>query len=312
MKRSTTHTPRRAGFTLMEVIVTILIMGGIMVTITQILNAARNSRDRIHNMQEAHLAGPALLDRIERDLRALDVFNREVGQTIRITNRVIQGLDADSIDFVATTNGLVIQKQAAEDRYVRADTNEVGFRLRANPNYDDFLELWRREDFGVDEEPFDDGSYSFLHDRVKGFNIEVFEEDGPDADPLESWGADTDDFNGLPARIEIELKIELAPRLIRETLIQTKREVTYRRVYRFPETLRLAQELQPIQRIPNIPSPTPELNEGGAAGAAGAAGGGAGSPFGGLGGGGGGAGSSGGGGGGGGAAGGFGGALGGG
>ena len=71
------HLSRRAGFTLMEVILTLLIMGGIMVTITQILTASRQSRDTIHNIQESMLAGPAILERIEEDLRGLLVYDRE-------------------------------------------------------------------------------------------------------------------------------------------------------------------------------------------------------------------------------------------
>jgi type II secretion system protein J len=256
----------RGGFTMIEVIVTILIMAGIMLTITQILNAVRNSRDRIHNMQEAHLAGPALLDRIENDLRALSTYGRDPALALRVKNRVIQGLDADSIDFVVDTNSLVIEKQASADRFVRADACEVGYRLRTNAENDDFLELWRREDFGIDEEPFDGGRYSFLHDRVKGFRIEVFEEDGPDAEPLENWGTENDEHTGLPARIEIEVTIELAPRLVRETLVQLKREVTFKRIYRFPESLRAALEIQPVPFIPSVPPAIPRAGEPGAQG----------------------------------------------
>lgn len=55
------QTAATAGFTLVEVLVTLLIMGGIMVSMTQILGAARNTRDTIHNIQETQLAGPAIL-----------------------------------------------------------------------------------------------------------------------------------------------------------------------------------------------------------------------------------------------------------
>ena len=44
------------------------------------------------------------------------------------------------------------------------------------------------------------------------FDIQVFEEDGVDAEPLEEWGGDADE-NGIPHRIEIELMLELSPRL---------------------------------------------------------------------------------------------------
>ena len=56
---------KTAGFTLAEVLVTILIMGGILVSITQILHAARMSRDTINNLRERQLAGPAIMDLIE-------------------------------------------------------------------------------------------------------------------------------------------------------------------------------------------------------------------------------------------------------
>ena len=66
----------------------------------------------------------------------LDTFAREPGFSLRVTNRVIAGLDADSLDFVATTDSAVIEKQSSAQRFVRADCNEVGYRLRANPLHD--------------------------------------------------------------------------------------------------------------------------------------------------------------------------------
>ena len=65
-----------SGFTLVEVLLTLLIMAGIMVTITQVLTGVRKTRDEIHNIQERQLSGPAILSRLERDLRAMFVFDR--------------------------------------------------------------------------------------------------------------------------------------------------------------------------------------------------------------------------------------------
>jgi len=85
----------RAGFTLIEVLVTVLIMGMLMVSITQILTSVRMSRDTIHNIQETQLAGPAILDLIERDLRGLVVHGRGHEQHLRTRDRVMMGLDGD-------------------------------------------------------------------------------------------------------------------------------------------------------------------------------------------------------------------------
>jgi len=255
MNRARPQAASGAGFTLIEVMLTLVIMAGIMVTITQILNAARTSRDAIHNIQEQQLAGPAILQQLENDLRALTVYDRDPRFALRIENRVLSGFEADSIDFVCTTDGLLPFREHAGDRFRRADVNEVGYHLRPNPTSDDFLELYRREDFGVDDKPFEGGEFAFLHDRVKAFEIRIYREDGVDAEPVESWGDAGSEFVGLPARIEVELVLELAPRLVREQLVVTHSTVTYKRVFRFPASLAQAQELGVVPVIPRIAKP---------------------------------------------------------
>ena len=250
----------RAGFSLVEVMVTLLIVGGIMLAITQILEAARISRDTIHNIQETQLAGPAIMDLIERDLRGLSIYDRPAEELLRVVDRVVAGLDADSLDFVTSTDSLVTTEVA--NRWVRCDLNEVGYRLRPNPD-DDFLELYRREGFGVDEAPFEGGAFTFLHERVKHFDIQVFTEDGPEADPQDTWN-ELGDEAGLPLRLSIELTLELAPRIAREQLAIApidKRTVTYQRIVRLPQPLLDTLEVTPV---PVIPVLTPADQVGGA------------------------------------------------
>jgi len=249
---------RAAGFTLIEVLLTLLIMAGILLTVTQILTAARTSRDSIHNIQEQMLAGPAILQRIENDLRALTVYDRDARYLLRVENRVLAGFEADALDFVCTTDGLMPHRERANEAYVRADVNEVGYHLRPNPDSDDFLELYRREDFGVDDKPFQGGQFAFLHDRVKGFEIRVYDEDGVEAEEREGWGDDGSEFVGIPARIEIELTLELAPRLVREQLVVTRHTITYKRVFRFPPGLQSAQELALVPIVPRLTKPVVE------------------------------------------------------
>ena len=257
---------RRAGFTLAEVLVTVLIMGGIMVSVTQILHTARTSRDTIHNIQETQLAGPAIMDMLERDLRGLFIYNRTKEDHLRVKNRVMLGVDGDSIDFVTTTDNLVQRYDI--DMFMRSSINEVGYRLRPNPAYDDFLEIYRREDAGVDEEPFEGGEFTFLHDRVKDFDIQVFAEDGTDAEPFEDWGLAESEDIGVPARLEITLVLELQRRIEREALMRAPTyltEVTYKRVIRLPEWLRIDEEQIPVPLIPSPgdgSDPEPESDSG--------------------------------------------------
>jgi prepilin-type N-terminal cleavage/methylation domain-containing protein len=259
----------RAGFTLVEVLLTLLIMGMLMLSMTQILTAARNSRDTIHNIQETQLAGPAIMDLVERDLRGLFVYGRAKAVTLRVKNRVMLGLEGDSLDFVTTTDGLGFEEIG--NRLQRADYNEVGYRLRPSMDSDDFLELYRREDFGVDEDPFEGGRYEYLHDRVKAFEIQVFLIDGiDDNEPLDEWGVDESDPEvGVPARIEVSLTLELAPRIQREQLRIVpldRRTVTYRRVTRLPASLAREDTDLVLPAIPRPGVPTATGAPGGAGG----------------------------------------------
>ena len=248
-----------AGFTLVEVLLTLLIMSGILLSLTQLLTAARRSKDTIHNIKEHQLAGPAILDLIEGDLRGLFIYNRTRVNHISIENDVISGLDCDRIDFVTTTDNLALRYE--NDLPSTYDLNETGYCLRPNPNYDEFLEIYRREDAGVDDEPFSDGTFQFLHDRVKGFNIKVYEEDGPDAESVEQWGTEGSENIGVPAWVEIELTLELAPRLAREQILFVSRDrstVTYNRVIRLPEELRVQEDKIPIPAVPAATEKTTE------------------------------------------------------
>ncbi len=261
MKTKQFKYSRSAGFTLAEVLLTLLIMGGILLSMTQILTAARTSRDTIHNIQEARLAGPAIMDRIERDIRGLVVYNLPEASRLRVSNRVMLGMDGDSIDFMTTTDSLSPHPEF--DRYVRTDINEVGYCLRPSEVDDDFLEIYRREDAGIDDEPFRGGTYTFLHDRVKAFDIQVFDEDGEEAEPIDEWGEDANKEEhqiGLPTRIEISLTLELAPRITNERISAvpiSRRTIIYKRIIRVPETLRLTLAELPVPTIP-VPATGPE------------------------------------------------------
>ena len=248
----------RGGFTMVEVMITLLITSLMMVAILEVLSGARRTRDVIHNARESQLAGPAILDLVESDLRGLFVENRKVLDILRVEDRAISGMDADRLDFVTSANNRMLTPNAARTRYLRADVCEVGYCVRPNLDYEgEFLEIWRRESFGVDDEPFRGGKFTFLHDRVRRFDIQVFNEDGPDGEPLEAWGiANADEeYRGLPTRIEIELELEPGARLLNESSTRTrkeKRRVLYRRIIHFPKRLQLAMQVRPVPRIPEI------------------------------------------------------------
>lgn len=246
----------RAGFSLIEVMIVTMIMGMLFVGISQLMSLARKTRDNIHNFQETQLAGPAILEMITADLYAIQITGRERASWLEVVDRTINGLDADRIDFVTNTDSLVVTPSRDPDEDpLRADQNEVGYMLRESEENDEFLELWRREDLGVDDQPFREGSYTFLSNQIKGFNIEVYDEDGPEAEPIDEWGprSGEEENVGLPVFLKITLTIELKPRINVESMSPGsvgKRLVDYVRIVRFPERLRFEEGSIPRIGLP--------------------------------------------------------------
>ncbi|QDU84757.1 hypothetical protein Pla163_18710 [Planctomycetes bacterium Pla163] len=251
------HTPpnaSRSGFTVVEVLVVMVIMSTILVSITQVLSAARETRDMVHSMRETQLAGPAILDLVENDLRGLLTYSMRPSGVLRVTSLELKSVNADRIDMLTTTNSKLFE--LGETRALRADFNEVGYMLRERPGDPYFLELYRREGYAADEEPFKGGRYSFLHDRVLSFQVLVYSEDGPDAEALDDWNLESEPNNELPLRIEIELEIEMTPSLITGTQLTGQRKVKYKRSFRLGNPLLLSFQTEPVARIPDLRPPT--------------------------------------------------------
>ncbi|MDF1838173.1 MAG: prepilin-type N-terminal cleavage/methylation domain-containing protein [Planctomycetota bacterium] len=249
---------QRSAFTIIEVMIAVAIMSMMLVTILQVLSAVRLTRDRIHNTQETQMAGPIIMDLITEDLRGLHILGRPAAEHMKINDRVLYGLDADRIDFITTTSSR--EPVMIDGLMRRSQVCEVGYVTRSNRDDDEFLELFRREDFGVDELPYQGGNYTFLSDRVKAFTIEVFTEDGDEAEVITEWGSEkvtNDTYKGLPASIVITLTLENTPRLLQEQLefqSTARMTVTYQRTVRIPEAMRKQESEQVFLMIPSLPS----------------------------------------------------------
>lgn len=244
------------GFTLIEVLVATLITALVMVSIMATLWSSLSGRDTVYNLTQEQSAGVAVLGLIERDLQALHTYNVAAKRVFLGKNHSSKGMEADSFDFVATTNSKIPRKDGERD--LRADLCEVGYRLRPNPDKPDFLQIWRRESFFLDDKPFEGGDYTLLYDQVKSFNVTYYAEPGTRADSLDDWSAEEKD--GLPFAMKIEMEVELRPRLEMEFTSGTgaqKRAVRFTRNFVFPSALN--QSLK-ISLVPAIPQKAPDLD----------------------------------------------------
>ena len=230
---------KQRGFTLLEVLISLAIMAMIMTTVMQTVDSTRMAVDAIHNIMETENNGPRIIERMREDMESIAVYDVEEYKAFKGVNRTLMGAEADQMDMLVRTRGRAPVSVPGIQRPVFAPLNEVGYRLRANPIRDDFMELYRREDALVDEDPFRDGTYTMLYDRVVSLQIRYTKE--PDVNPLwvDDW--DSEIRQTLPFAVDIFLEIEVQPRRSLESLNILKANrarLEFNEVYHYPERTR--------------------------------------------------------------------------
>lgn len=229
----------RRGFTLMEVMIALAIMGMVMATVMQTVDQTRSAVDAIHNVMETENTGPLLLSTIRRDLESIAVYDAAEYKVLKGVNQTQIGAEADRLDLIVRSRGSVPIDLPSRIEPVFAPINEVGYRLRQNPLRPDFLELYRREDPLVDEDPFRDGTFTLLYDRVISLDLRYTAE--PDYNPVwvDSW--DSFERESLPFAVDIFLEIEIQPRRSLESLNilgANRARLEFEDVVHFPEETR--------------------------------------------------------------------------
>jgi len=121
----------------------------------------------------------------------------------------VGGTDTTELDFATVVTSR--SRVEIDGEFHSSAVCEVGYRMRRSERYDGLYALYRREDFGVDSEPFEGGKFYKLADRVVEFRIDFFEEDpgkpeGDEALGIMDW--DAKEKKGLPYAARITLVIQ--------------------------------------------------------------------------------------------------------
>ncbi len=241
---------RTAAFTLVELMVAVAIMALVMTALLGTVQGTITARDEAEIEIASVRDGPRILDMVERDLRALHVYNLEKGAVLRGKRQSPGGLRGDRIDFICTNDASRRLGDGADEvesgADVAADLNEVGYALRPSPLSNDFLELWRREDLFVDDEPFDGGTFEKIHDRVTRLEITYLTHLGDKADEETDW--DMTEKKKLPGGVRIDLELQASPELVggyTELAVEEQKLYRYKRVVAFGEEQTLALSVRP-------------------------------------------------------------------
>jgi type II secretion system protein J len=208
---------RRAGFTLLELLVAMAIVALILTALVATLQGTVKAHDDIEIEMAAVRDGPRILDMVESDLKSIHLYNMKDRNVLLGKADHPGGLRGDRIDFVSQKDSVrhlvdPVAKSDSGGAGVASHVNEVGYRLRPSSFSQDFLELWRREDLYVDDLPFEGGVYEKIHDRIAAFQITYLSALGDKAEEFDEW--DMTQKKELPAAIKIHLELQASPELV--------------------------------------------------------------------------------------------------
>jgi len=232
-----------SGFTLLEVMVSILIVSLVMTATYGVLFTTLDARDTIEKQNLEKKIGPAILDRIETDLSSAWCWNIHRNDVFFGESRIVSGERADYFHFISTQNSSHTIEQ--DGRPVRSDLTEVSYLLRQNPINPEKLQLWRRQDFHVDDKIAEGGLYELIYERIISFRVTYFADLHEDAERLEEWNATK--RGRFPAAMEILLVMEIDPTLSGYALDEMARDrLTYQRVVFMPSGSELTMAVRPV------------------------------------------------------------------
>jgi len=168
---------RRAGFTLLEVMIAIGIIGMIVSLIYGSFARTAESKELIEKGNDIYHEMRWALDKMEADLSTAYLTTGDNSYTIFYgVNRDSGGRPVDELHFTSF-NHLKFNPEARE-----SDQSEVSYFVMENPE-NGVLTLYRREDATPDEENTDGGEFYDLAEGIILFNLRYF--DG--VDWLDEW-----------------------------------------------------------------------------------------------------------------------------
>jgi hypothetical protein len=176
----------------------------------QVLQNSVRGQNMVREGLRASKVHNAILGQIFKDFRYIwwDGFTGDTG--FFGSSHSLGGMEADAIDFVTARPSRTAQMDPdAPKDAPPSPITEVGYALRVSEKNPDYLELWRREDWFVDDNPVRGGKYSLIYDRITTFNLQYFPipEENLDGRGTDEW--DTRAKKKLPYAIVLDVRFHV-------------------------------------------------------------------------------------------------------
>jgi general secretion pathway protein J len=201
MKRRHRHRP--AGFTLIEVLISIAILAFITTLLYGAFAALKRSKDGLSRVQDRQREARLAMARITRELQSAYVSAHvPLNQALVVQKTQFKGergTPADRLDFTAFANRRLDRNSHVSDQC------ELSYYGDASPDGGGQTDLVRRIDSDIDLEPGKGGKVEVLATDIDLFDLEYL--DAMTGQWQETW--DTTSATGQPDRLPLQVRVIL-------------------------------------------------------------------------------------------------------
>ena len=205
-KGSRFRRPSCKGFTLLEVLLAVSLLGLISLSIFQSMSLSIRAKKSVVSLNERYHEGRQVMRRITRELRMAFLRAQPPEEMTEEEPAVITRMEGEEDEiYFATTAHIRTRAEGKE-----SDQSEVAYFLK-RPDYDTPYRsptLFRRESRRIDHRPDRGGQTWPVVDGVKKFTLEYWDDKKEIGDEAWQGSWDSDDNQLLPARIRITLELE--------------------------------------------------------------------------------------------------------
>jgi len=194
---------RRASFTLMEIMVAITILGMISSLIYSSFSRSLEIPPYIRDIQERYHKVRVAMNRMASEL-SMAYMSKHVDPNTEESPRYIFRVKKDDpgsrIDFTSLSHFKMYEDVNESDQ------NEIGYFLQPDPNDREKINLVRREQKRIDQEPGWGGPVQILCDDVVDFEVLVW--NFADEEWMDEWDTtQVEQFEQMPKIISLKLTV---------------------------------------------------------------------------------------------------------
>ena len=257
MTAASTAAPRTGeqGFTLIEIMAVLLLSGIVLYAIYAVLFSMYTAQDEIESTLEGFRSGPRIVEHVIEDLRHVVYGAVAEGKALRGRSEHAGGREVSILDIVTSRDSAAVERRRGGEPRPPSDVTEVGYRVRDTGTGS--LALYRREQWGVDDDPLAGGKYYRIYSRVKEFQLRYIER-GEEEKPVDEYPLEWDSAvkKGLPRAVWVRIVLEIGDA---EKLEARREEDEEAGLFAFERIVQLPQfDDQPIPEAPQDPgTPTP-------------------------------------------------------